>query len=241
MSVNAFEASLKESITFLKSINLYGANGTKNINKDGVSSEFKSASQQSNYLTVYQTAVRNLDFDFTLKDNSIFQFSYKEKKDIPEVRYAFFQNPKIFISYYEFLDIQRNLNLLDETNDEIGELYFEEYEQFLDEQQLNMSSITIRYDVDPKNYNPLIHSTSHIHIGHLNDIRIPCDKILSPLKFTIFVTKHIYYFIWKNFIESNNSNSAFLKTAKNGCPLLIDNYWKEHEFGIHENKELYLS
>lgn len=245
MNYSTFQSSLRESVKLLQDIGLFGSKGTKVISKDGVSGEFKSACQQSNYNLVYKVAVRNMDYDFTLEDKSIFQFSYDLHpglSEIPEVRFAFFQNPTKYVSYTEFLDFQRELGLIDETNEEIGDLLINEYEQYLDEEQLNMSSTTMRYDIDTKNYNPLIHSISHLHIGHLNNIRIPCNKIISPLKFVLFVVKHIYYYKWKEFIEANDiAYNQIVKNAKNSCPDLNERYWKEHSHGIHEDRDLFLS
>ena len=38
----------------------------------------------------------------------------------------------------------------------------------------------------------MFHAYAHLHIGTGNDIRIPVDKVLSPLHFVDFVIKHMY-------------------------------------------------
>jgi hypothetical protein len=180
MTVGKFQTSLEDAKKLLEKIDLFRQKGIKQINTTGVSDEFKTASQKADYFQVYKTAKKNFDYDFLLKDESFFQFEFKPRPhphDCPIVRYAFFQNPQEYKSYRDYLLEQE---IIQENDSEDDEIFREEYEQFLIEQQLNLSSTTIRFDVDIQNYRPRIHSFAHIHIGHKSDIRIPCDKILTP-------------------------------------------------------------
>jgi hypothetical protein len=239
MSTVAFNSSLKEAQTLLNNIQLFKSIGVKVINKDDVSQEFKTASQKGDYFQLYKCAKTNFDYDILLSDDSLFQFSYKFLPgQLPQIRYAFFQNPQEFKSYEQYLELLRSKNIIEEeTNEEIGNAFEEEYQQFLTEQNLNTSSISIRYDFDNDNYKPLIHSVSHLHIGHQNNIRIPCDKILTPLKFSVFILKHVYYYKWKDLVESGNAYlSHCLDNSKHTCLPLLTTHWQ-----AIETKELFLS
>lgn len=239
MQLSQFESSIQECKEFLLKIKILKAKGIKNINKDDVSQEFKTASQKASYLDIYQCAIRNFDYDFLLHDDSFFQFSFRgNSSEFPSMRFAYFQNPYDYKSYKDFILELRDLGYINnETDEEIGEIFWEDYQQYLSEQDINSSSVSIRYDVDLKNYSPLIHSVSHFHIGHRNDVRIPCDRVVTPLKFVIFVIKHAYYHVWKQLVESGSEpllNS--LKNAKNKCtPLTID-FWADNE-----KSELFIS
>ncbi len=220
MNEGAFIASLKEAELYLKNIEALKSSGVKKLND--FSDEFKKASQQRDYYNAYKVAKRNLDYNFLLNDDSFFQFSFERNESgLPSVRYAFFQNPQEYIDYGEYI-----LEFVKEDLLVVGELFREEYEQYLTELQINSASIPIRYDLDVKNYKALIHSVSHIHIGHMNDVRIPCNKIISPKKFALFVIKHSNYSLWKDLIEGENSYTInLLATAKVACVNLEATYW----------------
>jgi len=237
MNLADFKISIKEVEKLLKRLELLRMKGIKSLNDDGVSYAFKNASQGSNYFNVFNIGLENYDYDFLLFDQSFFQFEFNYINDgTYEIRYAFFQNPFEYKTYKEF--IQDIIFDDDEKNiDEVGELFIEEYNQFLSEQEINSNYTTIRYDSDFFNYKPLVHSVSHIHIGHANNIRIPINKIISPLMFTLFVVKHVFYYQWKEMVTNDidfvkNALEIGLKSAVN---LSVD-HWCENE-GL----ELFLS
>ncbi|MDR6195894.1 DUF2290 domain-containing protein [Siphonobacter sp. SORGH_AS_0500] len=230
MNIEAFSTSFRMSYKLIEDIGLLRQKGIKVLHKDDVSPEFKRISQKRDYFLTYKTAIKNFDYDFLLEDQSIFQFSYTcVEGAIFNFRYAFFQNPQEYVSYQDFLLSHDLINDF-QTVEDVGAMFYSEYEQFLTEQQINTSSTSIRYDLDFKNYSPLIHSTSHIHIGNYNDIRIPCDKIITPYKFTLFVLKHCYYYKWKELISQDGMLSKIgLDTAKNSCTKLQERNWSSDE------------
>lgn len=240
MNLAAFNISFVEAQKLLEGLGLLKMKGVKSVNNDGVSSEFKYASLKEDYSKIYSIGKEKFDFDFLLVDESYFQFTFLISKDnvLPNIRYSFYQNPSYYKTYEEYIEQLRAEGIIEsESVEEVGGVFLEEYDQFLVEAQLNSASTTIRYDVDPENYTPLVHSVSHFHIGHNNDIRIPCNMILSPVKFVLFVLKHIYYYQWKGFIESNNSLLlSTLDTSKNGCVKLEPILWVEKE-----EKELFIN
>jgi len=203
MNIGIFNNSVKDCVDTLKAFGLFKMLGIKSINNDGVSDEFKKVSIKNSYFKAYSTGLENYDYDILLTDQSYLQFEFKKNENEASSRYSFFHNPIEFIDYNGYVENQINQFDLNETIDEIGMLLEDEYGQFLSEQELVSNFTTIRYDLDYTNYRPLIHSVSHLHIGHNNNVRIPLDKIISPLKFLVFVIKHVYYSQWSNKVEND--------------------------------------
>jgi hypothetical protein len=233
MTLAKFKTSLIEAESLLRSFDLLRQKGVKSLNDIGVSNEFKMASQSHDYFNAYKTGLRHFDYDFLLRDESFFQFEFKPNSNFngfPDIRYAFFQNPQEYKTYVEFL---AELNLLEgivNIEEEIGDMFQDAYDQFLIEQQVSLRSVTIRFDTDFKNYKPLIHSVAHIHIGYNNSIRIPCDKVLTPLNFVVFVLKHTYYNIWRELIEKEDKTLLdCISSVKGSCENLENDKWEAKE------------
>lgn len=230
MNESQFNISVNKSNKFLKYCDLFRMKGIKSLVEHGVSDEFKVASQSGKYYDAYSKGLENYDYDILLLDQSFFQFEYVHKSDCNEIRYAFFQNPIDFISYKEYLETDPVYAGLEETIDEIGDMFYGEYQQFLDEQVMNSLYTTIRYDSDLPNYSPLIHSVSHIHIGHNNNVRIPINKLISPLRFVVFVIKHVYYYVWKELVTNDlDYLKSILNESNHGCQLLDGDKWTSIE------------
>ena len=111
-----------------------------------------------------------------------------------------------------------------------------EYEQFLNEQEMNISANYIRYDATLQGYKPLLHSYSHIHIGNNKDLRIPSSKTITPLMFSKFAIKNSYYALWKKYYDKNSTFKNDIKIAKSKCTILPSNKWN-----LIEQDELYLT
>lgn len=230
MNLASFKISIQEVGQTLKEFSLLRMRGVKSLNDDGLSQEFKSASIKEDYGKAYSIGLKNFDFDFLLLDQSYFQFELKESNSYVDIRYAFYQNPINYISYSEYVQEQlKELNLY-EMKDDVGSLLEDEYNQYLNEQEMKTNYTTIRYDSDFNTYKPLVHSVSHLHIGHSNNLRIPINKLLSPLSFTLFAIKHVYYLEWK---EKVDNNSQFieerLSTCKTGEQNLPPDFWTTKE------------
>jgi hypothetical protein len=230
MNTASFNISVSHAKALLKDLKLFKSDGPKSINKNGVTSEFKDSSQKAAYLKVYGIGIKNFDYDFLLVDDSFFQFSTNISPGKPfEVNYSFYQNPVFYKSYDEYLDLLlQTSNINDEFRNELGDLYIEEYEQFLNEQGIDSGCTMIRYDFDLQNYKPLIHPSSHIHIGNNNSIRIPCSKLITPYRFVLFIIRHVYYDTWIELI--NDSDKIYsVYDRKANCDVLNKDHWKELE------------
>ncbi|MEY4902757.1 MAG: hypothetical protein RLZZ292_572 [Bacteroidota bacterium] len=221
MANSHFNQSVREVEKFLHQISKLKQKGVKNINNDGVTNETKTAFRKESYAKAYHIALQNLDYDFLLEDESFFQLEFEETDKIPQIRYAFFQNPTDYTSYEDFLQGQLG-DLYEEYTDE----YREDYSQFLTELDENTPSTIIRFDVHKKGYKPLVHSFAHIHIGYKSDVRIPCNKILTPLLFAFFVIKHVYPYVWESFITNN---PKVLENEKRKCDDVSTAFWSKEE------------
>jgi hypothetical protein len=235
MNLSQFNISLQESISLFKKLAIFKDVGKKPVGQ--YSSELKKIGKENRHKDFYQCAIKNIDYEIILIDDSIFQFSYDSK----EVRYAYIQNPSTFISREEYLEhffTKEDLLQMEEyeLEDLLKGISDFEYEQFLNEQEMNITANYIRYDATLKGYRPLLHSYSHIHIGNNQDLRIPSSKTLTPLMFSKFSMKNSYYPIWKKYYKDNSTFKNEIKIAKTKCTVLPSNKWN-----IIEQNELYLT
>lgn len=208
MSIEAYiKIGYKNSIQLLKECDLF-----KNENKsrkmtfsrEKISKDFISICQKDNYKEIYDTALKRGDYDILLKDNSFFQFTYsKDDEKVIEIRYAYYNVPFIAESYENFLQ-SNNFDYR-----EVGDSFFEEYDQYISEADLKKQVIPIRYDYDSIRHDPVVHSSSHMHLGHNNEVRIPCDKILCPDTFMAFVIRHVYFKYYKSIIKEANFKKIY--------------------------------
>jgi hypothetical protein len=230
-----FQISIDESIGFLKELYFYKGRGPK---QDGNhSAESKKVGKSNRHIDIYEVVIENKDYEILLFDDSAFQFSFS--KEI--LRYSFIQNPNIFTSKVEYIASFLEKEEFDTLSEEQLSSYVEainedEYEQFLNEQELNLNANYIRYDMTELGYLPLIHSYSHIHIGLNPSFRVPSAKVLTPLSFVLFCVKHSYYKDWKIAVENFNNFSLRIKDCKSKCADLPEKFWMSDE-----TFELYLT
>jgi hypothetical protein len=230
---NSFIQSIEDSIVFLEEYGLFKGRGVKEV---GIHSDgFKEASRSKKHTVIYRVAIENQDYEILLFDDSIFQFTWKA--DV--LRYAFIQNPS---KYATKEDLLHSVWTPDEVRAFSPEEYRsifdnitdEDYEQFSNEQALNLDSNLIRYDMDEKGYFPLVHSYSHIHIGLNEHLRIPCSKVLTPLKFAIFSVKNTYFDTWKDSFRQEGVPKR-IHDSKLQCANLPAKFWQ-----LEEKYELFL-
>ena len=73
------------------------------------------------------------------------------------------------------------------------------------------------------------HAYAHLHIGIENDIRIPVDKILSPMHFVDFVIKHMYRAKWDNAYAKNEKFKVLVDCLKSQSEKIADEYFTSAE------------
>lgn len=228
-------SDISDSIKILKKFGLYKEENfrkPKIYDNSKFSEEFIRISQKKEYLEIYNVAIKNADYDVLLQDDSFFQFSYEKKGDrIVKYRFAFYQNPRDYPTYNDFLEKEFS------TTEEIcGSIFLEEYEQVISEAQLNIGAIPIRYDYDEGLYDSKYHPVSHIHIGNNNSIRIGCSKIITPDVFTLFIIKQVYFKDWKKICVDEENNYKVSLEIKKRCFDIEDEYLQKEELNhLHFN------
>lgn len=228
MNLAKYKISLLKAIDLLRKFDLFKVKNTsvENIyDSSKFSSDFFSISNSNRYLEIYNTAIKNNDYDILLIDDSILQFSLEIRDGaIVQYRFAYYQNPRTYPTYNEFLQSEFN-----SSEDECGSAFLEEYEQVVCEALLNDCALPIRYDYDEKLYDPNFHYVSHLHIGHDNELRIGVDKILSPDVFVMFIIRNIYFTIWKNKCQNDGTLLEMCSKIKNTCFKINKDFINEEE------------
>ena len=219
MTEGAFATSYTESIRLLKDLNLLKE---ENVHNRSYSDACPMYSRSKEYKVIYQNLVDYRDYDVLLKDDSMFQMSYQSG----EYRLMFIQNPLEYMSFETFLE-NSGWEIDQENLEELHELYDDDYSQTLEEMNLNSGDMYLRYDVDfhGRKDNENIHAYTHLHVGLNNNIRIPVGRYMSPLAFTMFVIRHVYYDVWVEAVR----NSKIVFDYKNQCEQLPAKLWTEAE------------
>ncbi|WPV70570.1 DUF2290 domain-containing protein [Chitinophaga sp. LS1] len=223
-----FLTSINEAISLLKQVDLYKTIGPKNVGNHSQAS--KKVAQKSKHTEIYNVAIAEMDYDILLNDDSLFQFSRTSNS----LRYSFIQNPRIYISKQEYVIDLLGIDEISEiSSDELEQMIVdineEEYEQYLDEQEINIQANIFRYDLDEKGYAPLIHSFSHIHMGLNEDCRLTCSKILTPLKFVLFSIKNSYFSHWKEAFQKVPNFDIMIAQSKVKLDPLPTKFWQQRD------------
>lgn len=227
-----FSISFDSAVALLNKLKIFKGRGPKNTGD--YSSDFLKTCRSNKHSLIYKTAIDNLDYEIILIDDSLLQLSRTSNI----LRYCFIQNPNYSFSKIEFLKYiysEDELFGIDEEtlNSLILDVDENEYEQFLNEQELNLTATIIRYDYDMRGYTPLLHSCSHLHIGINENFRIPCSIILTPLQFVIFCLKQIYLDTWSEEFKTNTGIITYLENAKKDCMAMVANWNKIEEHDIY--------
>lgn len=228
MNEGKFKISIADSIKFLKDTHLFKGNG---IGKSGdYSAGMFEIGRTKRHVDIYDYAITNLDYEILLFDDSIFQFAKRENY----LRYAFIQNPRKHLDKLEYLRNFYSSQEIAELSEDVLEdlisgINLEQYEQFLNEQDINLDANYFRYDLDEKGYAPLIHPYSHIHFGMNERIRLACSKVITPLKFVIFCVKNTYLEQWENSFNEYPQFALRIKSCKDICEQLPSNRWQKED------------
>lgn len=161
-------------------------------------------------------------YDILLTDNSIFQF-HKEHDDL---RYCFMQNPKVKVSWEEYL--HTNNCVIENLEPEELELWRGCYDNGDDDSCYHIvnNPVYFRYDLSGSQYREGFHPYSHLHIGLHNEIRLPISKILTPEMFTQFAVKMAFPELWKEKI-GDSKIAEFNRLSKNACEDVPKEKWSE--------------
>jgi len=154
------------------------------------------------YKEVWEKCYENRYFHFLLSDYSmlLFRIDYNGTMNLS---YSFIDCPITIISYTDFL------LRIGETVENVGDTYYQFYEEELAMSPSKESVVPLRYDYDENGYRSGVHPVSHFHFGHESNIRLGTELILQPVSFVLFVLRQFYPNIWTDFIN-NNANAPIL-------------------------------
>lgn len=226
MNQGAFWNSVKDCVKLLKDLGFYKA---QNLHQNSLySAESKDYSRCEDYLKIYDSMANCLDYDILLKDDSMIQLNLLDGK----LRFLFIQNPVKYISVEDYVIEYHSEDINEDFTLEIlCNIYQSEYEQYIETQDVNKTAVYMRYDEDDKDYMPMIHSYTHLHVGIGNKIRIPFKKKITPVSFLLFVFQQVYYDRWvKEFrkVPQDNVILPYIK-QKQYCEELIPTQWTTDE------------
>ena len=141
---------------------------------------------------MWEDCFKNQFFNFQLTDNSLIQFHLISVRPL-SVSYSYLECPFDSLTYRDYL-LQAGFDL-----EEVGESFRSDYEQYLTACGLKETVTPIRYDFEPAAYSEGLHPASHVHFGHINDIRVGTQRILKPISFILFILRQIYPRTWEQF------------------------------------------
>ena len=191
---------------------------------------FLDVSKSNDYLKIFQYMSDERDYDLLLCDDSMFQMNLIDGK----LRLLFIQQPLKTLKAEEYINEYHPDDLLIEgvTIEYLIDVYREEYETYLETLPLNKGAVYMRYDEDQKDYMPMIHSYTHLHIGLSNSIRIPFRCEVTPIAFVLFVLQHVFYDDWaKEFRKKDQNDNIIIPYLhfKDNCTLYDAGRWSENE------------
>ena len=154
-----------------------------------------SAIRKMTYLEQWRFYIQNNIFDFQLSDESIIQFRVSRDSKAGFYSLCYYECPYRAISYAEFL---RRRGFI---FSEVGESLLVEYDLASMSNPLKESVTPSRYDYAPDQYKEGSHPASHIHLGHLSEVRLGTRRILKPLSFFCFVLRQYYPAHWRKLLR----------------------------------------
>jgi hypothetical protein len=169
------------------------------------------------YAELYRTGLANLDYNILLADLSYFQFHCSEAGIRPGVRYAFLPNPYPVIRFADFCDAQSSM---------AEDATYEHYLQHLSEMDERIRAPLLRFDLAIEDYVPLEHPAAHMHIGHHEENRWPCARVITPHAFVLLVAKLYYPSAWA---KCRNQSDAALALEKASCVALASDLFSPDE------------
>jgi hypothetical protein len=183
-----FMASLNEVEKILKEIELLEERNRYPQKIESPAATFGNLS----YKEMWELIIGNSAYNFQLKDSSIIQFNFEDHS------FSYYGCPFSCLTYSDFIkEIELDIH-------EVGDSFYPDYEIYLNQCPIIEVPCMLRYDYDPENYNEGLHPSSHLHIGHQNEIRIGLNKILEPVSFIFLLLRQVYPFFWKLIIEKAN-------------------------------------
>jgi hypothetical protein len=197
------------------------------------------------------------EFKFLLERNKYVNYSQYKKVDFKELLYADLWKKYVQEKIYDFLLFDQSVFQFRIVNDIVSYTYFEcpyiflnldhsdleeiDTDFFIDSvTKLKPATTPIRYDIDQESYAPGRHPVSHFHFGFESQIRICCDKIITPTAFLFFIIRQVYPQTWKKILERTITDKA-LKAVVDSARKNLESIDQKLYWGDEDDLELYLT
>lgn len=181
-----FRESIKESCKLARELGL-----SSSVYWDRYAAIPASIFGIENYVELYSAIVNEHLFNIQFLDSALLSFAaMTDPSGHRKISYCYYPSPFTFPTYTEWL------RGYDFEPDEVGDQFREDYEHERDESAVLTVPTTIRYDYAPNQYREQLHSAGHLHFGQNNSIRIPSERVWSPLSFFLFVVRHPQHNHW---------------------------------------------
>jgi len=182
-----------------------------------------SALRGLSYLEIWQRCVRDAMYDFHLDDGAFFQF-YIESFNPLEARYSYYECPYRCESYHSY--VRKHLGC--EPKD-AGDLFMQEYSDYVLACPQKESVTPIRYDYKPAHYVEGRHPASHVHFGHLNNVRVATKRVLAPpLSFFLLIVRQHYPDSWGKLLTRREAGH-WCRYVRDHLESVDEEYRKPHD------------
>lgn len=220
MKTGKILTSIEDIIKYLNKVNIKCTSTYKRkvLQPQKYSDEYYHTFHDGDYKKTFLVASEKRDYDIMLEDGSLFQFTACSESDI---HYSFLHRIETNMSFEEFYELY--------GTDDNMDIIEQEYEYYLSSDKNELSACPIRYDVAKTEYTEMHHSYAHLHIGIDTDIRIPSDKIMSPLYFVDFIIKHMYKEKWDNAYKSDDTFKLLVESLKAQTEPIDELFFTEKE------------
>lgn len=215
MTRNDVQHGIHQSWQFLEKIDL--SETLSKVDPLQVDEEIRRlSSSPAKYDEIYMKCLEKSFFNISLNDFSFFQFGWSSEN---EVRYAYYPNP--FLAAEDRYAQMRSYREMVQAD----MMPYEDYLSLLrGKESPELRVPLIRYENSPEQRKGLSHPCSHLHIGHHGDNRWPLSRILTPLAFTMWVTKQYHGERWRSLADEShafgNPLEADLIAARTDCRVI---------------------
>jgi len=137
------------------------------------------------YSKQYEDLIRLRQFSFLLRDKSALQVYYQyDKEGLKKIRLAYYPYPQTINIKDEQIEVY-----LDEALSDALETHYMLLHDLMG-QSLSVSNTThVRFDYDR---DVTSHSTNHLQIDGIQELRIPFNYIITPFHFLDFIIQSIF-------------------------------------------------
>jgi hypothetical protein len=182
-----------------------------------------SAFHGLSYLQTWEKCIREGMYDFHLDDGGLFQFCVEGFSPF-EARYSYYECPYRCLSYRDF--VRKQLGLDPRL---AGDLFMTEYALYVPTCSQKDSVTPIRYDYKPAHYVEGRHPASHVHFGHMNNVRVATRRVLArPLSFFLLIIRQHYPDCWSTLLTHAQANN-WCRNVREHLQNVDAQYWRAHD------------